>query len=485
MKKLTLIFVCVLTLLLAVCGTEAASQTIRVSDARGFLEALGSDRVIEMMPGVYNLSERDPYLNGGELKPADGVTWEKSLDGGEFVLERIENLTIRGMGFNRSNTVIVIEPRYAFVLTFRNCADIAIENVTAGHTEEGNCIGGVFSFADSSRITITDTRMFGCGTEGLALSDVSGMKVTGSAIDGCTYYIMTVTDGGDIVFDDCAFTGNRQFTLVNVTGTRNMSFSKCRFDDNRGQMFEVEGTDISVSNSSFSRNNADSPIQDSPNVELINCEFVSVTVQDIEAAIKAGMDVNAATDGWTHLMIAARYDGDPQILSALIKAGADVNAKSDLGETPLAIAAEYDNNPEVLNVLIQAGADANAKSNYGATPLQQAAIYNRHPEVVNVLIQAGADVNFRNNIGFTPLMYAAAYNSAEVLSALIQAGADVNAEEKDGSTALTKAAEKREPEIVEILLAAGATVSENDVERAQKNERLRGAGVIEELKSRL
>ena len=84
---------------------------------------------------------------------------------------------------------------------------------------------------------------------------------------------MTVAGGENIAFEDCMFMDNKEFTLVNVSGTRNMSFTSCYFNDNQGQMFEVDGTTVSVTDSSFNRNKAGSAIQDSVNVKFVNCEF--------------------------------------------------------------------------------------------------------------------------------------------------------------------------------------------------------------------
>ena len=265
MKRFTVI-ISLSVLILTLCmSAHAEIQTITVSNAREFLGALGSNRVIEMAPGEYNLSGVDmPKL-------AEGVTWSRAHDGPELVLTGIKNLTIRGANPN-SKPRIVINPRYAFVMKFANCSDIAIENVWGGHSEGGYCEGGVFSFENSSNITIIGTSMYGCGTEGLQLSNVSGMKVTNSEIYKCTYYIMTVSGGENIVFENCTFRDNEQFTLVNVDGTANMSFENCTFINNRGQMFNVTGTAISVSNSAFS-GNSDANIQGSNNVEFINSSF--------------------------------------------------------------------------------------------------------------------------------------------------------------------------------------------------------------------
>jgi len=248
----------------------------------------------------------------------------------------------------------------------------------------------------------------------------------------------------------------------------------------------------------------------------------SGTPQKVEAAIKAGADVNETSEigWWTPLMLAAEHNENPDVLSVLIQAGADVNAMSYYGETPLMLAAEHNENPDVLSVLIQAGADVNAKNpKEDSTPLMDAARRNKNPEVLSVLIRAGAEVNEKDIVGSTPLMWAAGDNSAEILNVLIQAGADVNAKSDagwtplmeaawqnsaevlnalikagaevnakadngwaSGWTALSFAAEKNKPEVVSLLLASGATVSENDLELAQKNERLKDTSVIEELR---
>ncbi|MCL1940376.1 MAG: right-handed parallel beta-helix repeat-containing protein [Synergistaceae bacterium] len=271
-------------------GTAAgtANRIIIVEDAREFLEALGSDRIIELSPGRYNLSEWDPILNNqpeqappypnlrneGSPKLAKGVSWsDDPFDGGELVLSGISDLTIRSTG-KGPDTLIVVDPRYAYVLKFVNCSGIVIENIAAGHSEGGYCSGGVFGFEDSSRITMTGSNMFGCGTEGLVLSNVSDMNVTASRIYGCTYDIMTVSGGENITFESCEFSDNQEFSLVNVAGTRNISFADCEFRDNMGSsMFAVDGTTVSVSNSAFIDNYTRSPIQDSDNVEFTNCTF--------------------------------------------------------------------------------------------------------------------------------------------------------------------------------------------------------------------
>ncbi|MCL2011046.1 MAG: ankyrin repeat domain-containing protein [Synergistaceae bacterium] len=180
----------------------------------------------------------------------------------------------------------------------------------------------------------------------------------------------------------------------------------------------------------------------------------------LSALIQAGADVNTKSDGgWTALMLAAS-DNAPEFAKILIRAGADVNAKNDGAWTALMLAARNNRSPEAADALIQAGADVNAKNIYGWTPLMLAAQYNQNPEVSRTLIQAGANANEKDEDGETPLIKAALRNSAEVLGILIQAGADVNAKAHEGWTALLWAAvSNKDPEVSRMLIQAGADVN--------------------------
>jgi len=292
MRKFITIFLIVISVsmtgfLINKAGGNEKIKTIRVSNSLEFLEALGSDRILVIKPGKYNLSEWDPILNNQpEQKPrypnlktkdnpklAGGVSWSGDpFDGGELVLTGIKNLTIRGMNAEEKSEIIV-DPRYAFVLKFVKCSNIVIDRLTAGHSEGGYCQGGVFGFTDSSQITIISTHMYGSGTYGLELSNVSDMKVSLSRIYECTYGIMVVEGGRNISFERCMFRNNEEFSLINVSGTRNISFANCEFINNRGDMFSVNGTTLSVSNSTFKNNRSETSIRNSFNVSFNNCVF--------------------------------------------------------------------------------------------------------------------------------------------------------------------------------------------------------------------
>ena len=148
-------------------------------------------------------------------------------------------------------------------------------------------------------------------------------------------------------------------------------------------------------------------------------------VEEVQALIQQGADVNEAYgDGMTALHWAAER-GDLRVAEVLIAAGASVEAGTRIGHyTPLHIAAKA-GRPEVVAALIEAGVDVNvATTNSGATPLHLAASAGS-ADVIRLLVQHGADVNSGDGAaGQTPLMFAVAFNRVDAIRALLEAHAD-------------------------------------------------------------
>jgi len=228
---------------------------ITVGSAQELVAALGSNRRILLKEGVYNLTAVDPAVINDT-----SVSYQEIYDGPELLLDGIHNLTIQGAADNKSE--IVIDPRYAFVMNFKNCSDINISDVKAGHTEGGYCLGGVFSFENSSGIQIDDAQMYGCGTIGLNLLRATDIKVTNSSIYDCSYGIMTVDYSANVSFDNCVFRDNRGFTMVIVGHTSGFSVENCQFLRNEADytddpMFSIsQSENVSVKNTEFADNRA-------------------------------------------------------------------------------------------------------------------------------------------------------------------------------------------------------------------------------------
>ena len=119
-----------------------------------------------------------------------------------------------------------------------------------------------------------------------------------------------------------------------------------------------------------------------------------VSLAAIDAALKAGAEVNEVTGfEFSPLDLGAR-SGHAEVVELLLKAGADVNAKG-VGWTALDMAAS-EGHLDVVVLLIRSGGEVNVKDLLGSTPLHRAA-RGGHAEVVIALLAAGAEVNARDS----------------------------------------------------------------------------------------
>ena len=213
------------------CSTPGASGggksggEIVVRNAAELLSNIGSNRVLMLRGGDYVLPQAAP---GGHAH----VRASKVFDGFEIVVAGVTNLTIKGAPGSRPR--LLARPRYANVLRFENARGVRIENLVAGHSPDpGSCVGGVFLFDSASDIRLRQVDLFGSGTEGLTLENVQDLRLEDSRIRECTYGIMTIRDSRDIVFVNSRFTGNKEYDLINITGSRNVLFDRVRITDNR------------------------------------------------------------------------------------------------------------------------------------------------------------------------------------------------------------------------------------------------------------
>ena len=185
-------------------------------------------------------------------------------------------------------------------------------------------------------------------------------------------------------------------------------------------------------------------------------EFIP-KVADVEAALKAGADVNAQDEeGWTPLMFASRKM-NADLIKALLAAKASANMKTQKGATALMMACS-ENQWMVIPLLLQAGADANAQDETGAPVLYHCAI-GAGESAIKALLDAGAQKDLADKDGVTPLFVALAMGNGQAARALFTAGAHAEPQSSDGFPILARSVISADPESVRVALKVAPDVN--------------------------
>lgn len=205
-----------------------AQEKVTVSTARDFVDAISSNKIIEISENSNLILSDLPAGESGKYYKLNDVEDGKS----ELVIMNVSNLTIKGLGTNKVK--ITTKPEYGEVLIFENCNNITIENIYAGHgPRKGLCSGGVFCFNNSKNIVINNCTMYGCGTCGIDGENVTGLKCNNSEIKGCSYGIVGLIKYNNVEFNDCKFYDNVGIgDLFYISNCMNVKVTGCTIENN-------------------------------------------------------------------------------------------------------------------------------------------------------------------------------------------------------------------------------------------------------------
>ena len=172
---------------------------VRVSTVDELLAAIAPDTCIVLEAGTYDLSSAADYGERGN----GFYSWEECFDGYSLCVHHVSGLWIRGAG--KAETLLSAVPRYAAVIGFRNCENVGIAELTAGHSEEpGYCAGNVLNFESCRGISVENCGLFGCGVIGIYAWDCEGLQVRDTEIYECSWSAATIDNCFDVRFDGCS-----------------------------------------------------------------------------------------------------------------------------------------------------------------------------------------------------------------------------------------------------------------------------------------
>ena len=243
-------------------AVPAAAAPVTVSTIDELLAALGSDTVITLEAGTYDLTAAADY---GQESKNPAYTWEPTYDGFELVLQNLKNLTVQGAGRESVNLLTV--PRLSNVLVLSGCENVRLSAMTVGHTEGGEmCNGAVICLRDSDHMTLTDLGLYGCGTIGVDILGSDTVHVSGCDIYDCSHSGVRSMDSQDLVIEgtkihdlkeefyrpnsaansafylvnttgvditDCIIADNLTMTLMDVDNVGELTLRNCTFENNR------------------------------------------------------------------------------------------------------------------------------------------------------------------------------------------------------------------------------------------------------------
>lgn len=176
------------------------SKVIHVTNADEFLAAIGNDTLIQIDTELIDFSTASNY---GETS-GEFYGWQQQFDGPELLILGVKNLQIVGQGKNK--TTIQAVPRYADVLSFRDCENIMISDLTAGHLKEapGSCMGDVLNLENCRHVGISECGFFGCGVMGIIARDCSYLTVNDSEMYECSLMGGQILNSDHVTFTNCS-----------------------------------------------------------------------------------------------------------------------------------------------------------------------------------------------------------------------------------------------------------------------------------------
>lgn len=181
---------------------SVGSQTeVHVSTVDEFLAAIAPNTDIVLDAASYDLSKATGYgKTNGEY-----YYWQQAYDGYELVIYKANNMTIRSSDDNLKKHTITAVPRYANVLHFNLCSNIALSGFTAGHTDGGGCGGGVIRLTSSKDILVDNCGLFGCGTIGVDIDSSESVTITDCDIYECSVGGVCVLESDTVTIQDTDF----------------------------------------------------------------------------------------------------------------------------------------------------------------------------------------------------------------------------------------------------------------------------------------
>jgi len=213
-----------------------SQANIIVSNSEEFIKSLKSNSKITLKEGTYYISTKDSTLLGlnEHYKKSNENWWFPVL------FDNLKNVEIKGLG----KVKIISKDSENYVLTFNNCINLKIENITIGHDVKGECSGGTIRIQNSSKIILSKLNIYGSGTIGLDIDNVNTIDVYNSKIYDCSIYSTSIYNSKNIIFKNSIFENSKLKKVMYLYDLNKILIDNCIIRNNIGVEPITESTII-------------------------------------------------------------------------------------------------------------------------------------------------------------------------------------------------------------------------------------------------
>jgi hypothetical protein len=215
----------------------APSKSIAVSTPQELADAIAPDSCITLSGGDYDLST--------VTNTANQFVQAGSKTAGLIVVD-VEGLTLQAA--TGAKVKIVTPNRFSEVLMFTLCNGITLTGIEAGHTVTGEyeCDAGVVQFDQTANITVRDCLFYGSGSIGITLSSCISAQIMDTTVTDCSLRAIDLWGSNDITFSKCKFIDNRAYGCVIYGNYTSAEFLDCEITGNRSLEWSVVELDDDV-----------------------------------------------------------------------------------------------------------------------------------------------------------------------------------------------------------------------------------------------
>ena len=278
MKWLTMVLTCMFWLCLVPAW---AATKIDVANVQELMAQIGSHHELHLAPGTYNL---------GAVAQTKGMTGIRIYNGG-LQINGLYDFKLIGSGAGKTK---IISPFVeSDVLTFAECSDIQIKDLSVGHrVVPGGCQGDALYIRNSQNVELVRTDLYGCGQYSLTLRYVDNILVRDSNLHDSSYGLLDAFMVRNGKFVNNRFLHTGKVSALNIKGTTTMSFEGCRFSiDPTRKAYSYEKIPLKeyIAKYSLCSKWYNKPAQSIRQLSFINCEFTHVDPLEIELLKSEGV----------------------------------------------------------------------------------------------------------------------------------------------------------------------------------------------------